>query len=156
MEDKAKLVIDTLHRKFDQGFKRNQALENRAANIIQASSLITGLFVAAEINASASASGIEILFLVVIMTLFIVMLGVGMYAWLPFHEHEQPMPNNWGEIYEFYLHPSDDDVVNQSVNDHIRAIETIQEKNQKLTSALRISGVCAILQIVALVAFLIA
>ncbi|MBW7881186.1 MAG: hypothetical protein H3C34_00880 [Caldilineaceae bacterium] len=145
------LTLEACQRMLDTRIQTGEHLDNKAATILQAGSLIIALFGATSVPTMMYSQGsVGLTWVYVPVTLvfgmFLAMVFVSLRAWNP-SEHEIPGTTDWNQIVNGYLSVSIVDCYDQILSDLLQSIESNKRRNEKKACYVTMSIVLLGLQV---------
>lgn len=151
------VMLDRLDKNLNLSWQTGDHLDNKAATLLQASSIVTGLtgVIAVPAFVSAPSSGGEILALAVAFATFVGMIVCALLAWWP-SNLSYPGGYKWDTIFPNYIAKDLPDCKDQLLADTLEALRLALERNVWKSRMVRISGMLFALQVIGLffIAFL--
>lgn len=126
------LVLEQTQRLYDGVDRTGEHLDNKAATVLQAGSLIIALTGATTLPAviAANSSPWTLAALAGSFLLFITMVACAIFAWRP-NTHEQPGRADWDSFFDEYISRERDEAYNQVLSNLMGAIQVNQAGNKR-------------------------
>ncbi|MCO5182556.1 MAG: hypothetical protein M9928_00245 [Anaerolineae bacterium] len=128
----------------------NQRLEDKASTLLQANGFVVGLAIAAQISFGSSVTDSQKYLAVAVLVLFVIMIVLSLFVWLPISKKALPGTLDWDDIYYDIVKADETGAYRLVIANLLNATIRERKRNKHRWMLVVFAGICFGLQIIIL------